>query len=114
MIWQLPENKQLSRKMPAKATRMSATSMPARMCWPGKEHARPLVAGVTVQPGVSSKAPDMWCSSKAPISRDIVKTIEILPLRGQDISNNSSSSTSKASKANSMSSTSRSSSSSKK
>jgi hypothetical protein len=79
------------------------------MCRPGKEHARPVVAGVTVLPGISSKAPDMQCSSKAQVSRDIGKMMEIPPLQGRDISNSSSS----ISKASRMSSTSRSSSSKK-
>jgi hypothetical protein len=56
-----------------------------------------MVAGITVLPGVSSRAPDMLCSSKAQASRDIGKMMEILPLRGWDISNLSSSSTSKTS-----------------
>jgi hypothetical protein len=62
-----------------------------------------VVAGVTVLPGVSNRAPDMRCSSKAQVSRDIGKTMEILPLRGRDISSNSSS----ISKASRMSTTSR-------
>jgi hypothetical protein len=103
MTQQLPENKQLSRRMLAKPTRMLATSKPARMCRPGKEHARPVVAGVIVQPDISSRAPEVRRSSRAQVSRDIGKMMGILPLRGRDISNNHSSSTSKAS---SMSSTS--------
>jgi hypothetical protein len=83
--------------MPVKVTGMSATKVPARMFWPGKEHARPVVAGITVLPGVSSRAPDMQCSSKEEASRDIAKMMEILPLRGWDISNLSISSTSKTS-----------------
>jgi hypothetical protein len=104
---QVPESKQLFRRTPVKLARMSAARMPARMCRPGKEHARPVVAGIIVLPGISSRAPDMRCSSKAQVSRDIGKMMEIPPLRGWDINNSSSSSTSKAS---SMSSTSRSSS----
>jgi hypothetical protein len=103
MIWQSPESKQLFRRMPAKATRMAATRMPARICRPGKEHARPMVAGVTVLLGVGSRAPDMRCSSKAQVSRDIGKMTGIPSLRGRGINNLSNSGTSKAS---SMSSTS--------
>jgi hypothetical protein len=47
------------------------------MCRPGKEQLRPVGAGVTVQPGVSSRAPDVRCSSKARVSRDTVKMMEI-------------------------------------
>jgi hypothetical protein len=83
--------------MPAKVTEMSATKVPARMFRPGKEHARPVVAEITVLPGISSRAPDMRCSSKEEASRDIGKMMEILPLRGRDISNLSSSITSKTS-----------------
>jgi hypothetical protein len=97
MIRQSPENKQLFRGMPAKVTRMSATRVPARICRPGKEHARPVAAGITVLPDVSSRALDMRCSSKAQASRDIRKMMEIPPLQEQDISNLSSSSTSKTS-----------------
>jgi hypothetical protein len=78
------------------------------MCRPGKEHARPVVARVTVLPGVSSRAPDVRCSSKARVSRDIGKMMEIPPWQGWDISISSS-----ISKASRMSSTSRSSSSKK-
>jgi hypothetical protein len=67
------------------------------MCRPGKEHARPVVAGVTVLPGNSSRAPDVRRSSKAQVSQDVGKMMEIPPLRGRDISNSSSGSTSKAS-----------------
>jgi hypothetical protein len=67
-----------------------------------------VVAGITVLPGVSGRAPDTWCSIKEEASRDIGKMMEIPPLRGRDISNLSSSSTSKTSN---MCSTSRSSSS---
>jgi hypothetical protein len=83
--------------MPVKVTGMSATRVPARMLRPGKEHARLVVAGITVLPGVSSRAPDMRCSSKEEASRDIGKMMGIPPLRGRDISNLSSSSTSKTS-----------------
>jgi hypothetical protein len=97
MIWQSPESKQWFRGMPVKVTGMSATRVPARMFRPGKEHAWPVVAGVIVLPGVSSRAPDMQCSIKEEASRDIGKMMEILPLRGWDISNPSSSSTSQSS-----------------
>jgi hypothetical protein len=80
--------------MPVKVTEMSATKVSAKMFRPGKERARPVVAGITVLPGVSSRAPDMRCSSKEEASRDIGKMMEILPLQGRDISNLSSSSTS--------------------
>jgi hypothetical protein len=43
------------------------------------------------------RALDMQCSSKEEASRDIEKMMEILPLRGWDISNLSSNSTSKTS-----------------
>jgi hypothetical protein len=108
MIRQSPESKLLFKGMPAKVTRMSATRVLDRICRPGKEHGRPVVAGITVLPGISSRAPDMRCSSKAQASQNIGKMMEIPPLRGRDISNLSSSSTSKTSN---MCSTSRSSSS---
>jgi hypothetical protein len=97
MIRQSPENKQSFRGMLVKVTGMLATKVLARMFRPGKEHARPVVARITVLPGVSSRAPDMRCSSKEEASRDIGKIMEILPLRGRDISNLSSSSISKTS-----------------
>jgi hypothetical protein len=83
--------------MPVKVARMSATRVPARMCRPGKEHARPVVAGITVLLGISSRAPDMLCSGKEQASQDIGKMMEIPPLRGWDISNLSNNSTSKTS-----------------
>jgi hypothetical protein len=49
--------------MPVKVTGMSATRVPAGMLQPGKEHARPAVARITVVPGVSSRVPDMRCSN---------------------------------------------------
>jgi hypothetical protein len=67
-----------------------------------------VAAGITVLPGVSSRTPDMRCSSKAQASQDIGKMMEILPLQGRDISNLSNSSNSKT---NNMCSTSQSSSS---
>jgi hypothetical protein len=82
---------------------MSATRMPARLCRPGKEHARPVVARVIVLPGDSSRAPDVRRSSKVQVSRDIGKMMEIPPFQGWDISNSSTS------KASNVSSTSRSS-----
>jgi hypothetical protein len=54
-------------------------------------------------PGDSSRAPDVRRSSKAQVSRDIGKMMEIPPLRGQDISNSSNISTSKASNVSSTS-----------
>jgi hypothetical protein len=74
------------------------------MCRPGKEQLRPVGAGVTARPGVSSRAPDMQCSSKGHFSRDIGKMMEIPPWQGRDIS-------SSISKASRMSNVSRSSSS---
>jgi hypothetical protein len=93
--------------MPVKVTRMSATRVPARILQPGKERARLVVAGITTCPGVSSRAPDMWCSIKGEVSRDIGKMMGILPLRGQDISNLSNSSISKISNMSNTSKTSR-------
>jgi hypothetical protein len=66
--------------MPVKVTKMSATKVSARMFRPGKEHARPELAGIIVLPGVSGLAPDMWCSSKEEASRDIGNMMEIPPL----------------------------------
>jgi hypothetical protein len=97
MIRLSSESKRWFRGMPVKVTGMSATRVPARMFRPGKEHARPEVARVTVLPDVSSRAPDMWCSIKEEASQDIGKMMEIPPLRGRDIGNLSSSSTSKTS-----------------
>jgi hypothetical protein len=54
--------------MLAKVTGKSATRVPARILRPGKEHARLVVAGITTCPGVSTKAPDMWCSIKEEVS----------------------------------------------
>jgi hypothetical protein len=97
MIRQSPESKRWFKEMPVKVTGMSATKVSARMFQPGKEHARPVVAGIPVLPDVRSRAPNMRCSSKEEASRDIGKMMEIPPLRGRDISNLSSSSTSKTS-----------------
>jgi hypothetical protein len=58
-----------------------------------------VVAGVTVQPGVSSRAPEVQRNIKVQGSRDVGKTMAIPPLSGRDIS----SSTSKASKMSSVS-----------
>jgi hypothetical protein len=71
MIRQSPESKQWFRRVPAKLTSMSAARNLARMCRQGKEQARPVVTGVTVQPGVSSRAPEVQRSSKVQVSRDI-------------------------------------------
>jgi hypothetical protein len=75
------------------------------MCRSGKEQLRPVGAGVTVQPGISSRAPDMRCSSKARVSRDTVDMMEIQPWQGRDISSSTSkaSSISKASRMRSVS-----------
>jgi hypothetical protein len=43
------------------------------------KQARPVVAGVTVQPGVSSKAPGVRLSSKVQASRDIEMMTAIPP-----------------------------------
>jgi hypothetical protein len=43
------------------------------------KQARPVVAGVTVQPGVSSKAPGARLSSKVQLSRDIGRMMGIPP-----------------------------------
>jgi hypothetical protein len=90
--------------MPVKVIGMSATKVLARILRPGKEHAWLVVARITIYPGISSTAPGMMCSIKEEVSRDIGKMMEILPLRGQDISNLSNNNTSKIS---SMSSTSK-------
>jgi hypothetical protein len=93
--------------MPVKVTGMSATRVPARILRPGKEHARLVVAGITTCPGISSRAPDMWCSIKEEVSRDIGKMMGIPPLRGWDISNLSNISISKISNMSNTSKTSR-------
>jgi hypothetical protein len=90
--------------MPVKVTGMSATRVPTGTLRPGKEHARLVVAEITILPGISNRVPDMRCSIKEEASRDIGKMMEILPLQGQDISNLVSSSISNTS---SMSSTSK-------
>jgi hypothetical protein len=72
---------------------MSAARRLARICRPGKEQCRPVVAGVIVLLGVSSKASRVQHSSKVQASRDIGKMMGTPPLPGRDIS----SSTSKAS-----------------
>jgi hypothetical protein len=82
------------------------------MCRPGKEPLRPEGAKVTVQPGVSSRAPDMQGSNKARVSLDTMKMMEIPRWQGRDISS-STSKASSISKASKMSSVSRSSSSKK-
>jgi hypothetical protein len=69
------------------------------MCRPGKEQVRPELARVTVQSGVSNKAPEVQRSSKVQASRDIGMMMAIPPLPGRDIS----SSTSKASIVSSVS-----------
>jgi hypothetical protein len=58
------------------------------MCQPGKEQLRPEGAEVTMQPSVSSRAPDMQGSSKARVSRDTVKMMGTPPWQGRDISSN--------------------------
>jgi hypothetical protein len=83
MIRQSPESSQWFRRVPAKLTNMSAARSPVRM-------SRPVLAGVTVQPGVCSRAPEVQRSSKAQISRDIGIMMGIPPLPGQDISSSTS------------------------
>jgi hypothetical protein len=78
---------------------MSAAGMLAKMCRPGKGQFRPEVAGVTVQPDISSGAPEVQHSGKVQVNRDIEKMMGIPPLSGQDIS----SSISKAGKVSSIS-----------
>jgi hypothetical protein len=92
--------------MPVKETRMSATRVPARTLRPGKEHARLVVAGITMLPGISNRVLGMLCSIKEEASRDIGKTMEIFPLQGRNISNLGSSNTSKISSMSSTSTTS--------
>jgi hypothetical protein len=60
------------------------------MCQLGKEQPRPVAARVIVQPGVSSKAPEVRRSSKAQDSRNTMKMMEILPWQGRDISSSTS------------------------
>jgi hypothetical protein len=90
MIRQSPESSQWFRRVPAKLTNMSAARSPVRMCRPGKEQVRPVLAGVTVQPGVRSRAPEMQRSSKAQVGRDIGIMMGIPPLPGRDISSSTS------------------------
>jgi hypothetical protein len=78
---------------------MSAARRLARICRPGKEQCRPVVAGVIVLLGVSSKVPEVQHSNKVQVNRDIGKMMGIPPLSGRDIS----SSTSKAGKMSSIS-----------
>jgi hypothetical protein len=72
--------------MPVKVTSMSATRVPARTIWSGKEHARLVVVGITTFPGIrhkfsiSNKVPGTRCSTKEEASQDIGKMMEILPL----------------------------------
>jgi hypothetical protein len=98
MIRQSPESSQWFRRVPAKLTNMLAARSLVRMCWPGKEQVRPVQAGVTVQPGICSRAPEVWRSSKVQVSRDIGIMMGIPPLPGRDIS----SSTSKTGKVNNV------------
>jgi hypothetical protein len=73
--------------------------MLARVCRPGMGQHRPVVAGVTVQSGVSSGAPEVQRSIEVQVNRDIGKMMAIPPLSGRDIS----SSISKAGKVSSIS-----------
>jgi hypothetical protein len=99
MIRQSPESSQWFRRVPAKLANMSAARSPVRMCRPGKGQERPVLAGVTVLSGVSSRAPEAQRSSKVQVSRDIGIMMGIPPLPGRDIS----SSTSKTGKVSSIS-----------
>jgi hypothetical protein len=56
--------------MPVKVTGMSATGVSARTLRPGKEHARLVEAGITMHPGISSRAPGILCSIKEEASDD--------------------------------------------
>jgi hypothetical protein len=78
---------------------MSAARMLAKMCRQSKGQFRPVVAGVTVQPGVSSGAPEVQRSGKVQVNRDVERMMGIPPLSGRDIS----SSVSKAGKVSSIS-----------
>jgi hypothetical protein len=86
MIRQSPESSQWFRRVPAKLTNMSAARSPVRVCRPGKEQVRPVLAGVTVQPVVCSRAPEVQRICKAQVSRDIGIMMGIPPLPGRDIS----------------------------
>jgi hypothetical protein len=73
--------------MPVKETEMIATRVPARTTWPGKEHARLVVAGIITflviqhKSSISrSRVPDTRCNIKEEVSRDIEKMMGILPL----------------------------------
>jgi hypothetical protein len=90
MIWQLPESSQWFRRVPAKLTNMSAARSPVRMCWPGKKQVRPVLAGVIVQSGISTRAPEVQRSSKVQVNRDIGMMMGIPPLPGRDISSSTS------------------------
>jgi hypothetical protein len=90
MIQQLPGSSQWFRRVPAKLTNMSAARSLVRMCRPGKEQVRPVLARVTVQPSVCSRAPEVERSSKGQVSRDIGIMMGILPLPGRDISSSTS------------------------
>jgi hypothetical protein len=79
MIRLSPASRRWWKRMPAKLTNMSATRSPARVCRPGKEQERPVVAGVTVRSGVSSRAPEVQRSSKVQVSRNIGMTMGIPP-----------------------------------
>jgi hypothetical protein len=89
MIQQSPESRSSLKGMSAKMVDMSESRMPARTIRPGKKHARVVVANIIIFPGtqhklniINSKVPGTRSSIKEEASRDIVKTMEILPLQG--------------------------------
>jgi hypothetical protein len=65
---------------------MSPARVLVRMCRLGMGQCRPVLAGVTVQPGVSSRAPEVQRSKKVQVIRDIERMMGIPPLSGRDIS----------------------------
>jgi hypothetical protein len=69
---------------------MSAARSLVRVCRSGKEQVRPVLAGVTVQSNVSTRAPEVQRSSKVQVSRDIGIMMGIPALPGRDISSSTS------------------------
>jgi hypothetical protein len=90
MIRQSPESSQWFRRVSAKLTNMSAARSPVRMCRPDKGQERPVLAGVTVRSGISSRVPEAQRSSKVQVSQDIGTIMGIPPLPGRDISSRTS------------------------
>jgi hypothetical protein len=73
--------------MQTKVTGMSATRVPARTIWLGKEHARLVVVKIITFPSIqhkfsisNNKVLGTLCSMQEEASRDIGKMMEILPL----------------------------------